>query len=95
MLTTSYSGLKVYGLEGNGPLANASLKQRQMHVGSFIKVSNDDHENNEDEEFWEEIHEFLAKLTVLLIILHIAGVVLASKKHLQNLVRAMISGYKK
>jgi len=96
ILATSYSGLKVYGLEGSGPLANASLEQRQMHVGSFIKVSDDDdHDNHEDEEYWEEIHEFLANLTVLLIILHIAGVVLASKKHHQNLVRAMISGYKK
>jgi len=96
ILATSYSGLKVYALEGNGPLASTSLEQRQMHIGGFIKVSDDDdHESNEDEEFWEEIHEFLANLTVLLIILHIAGVVLASKKHHQNLIRAMISGYKK
>lgn len=55
-----------------------------------------EHEHeNEDEEFWEELHEFSANFTVLLIFLHILGVTASSKKDGQNLVKAMITGYKR
>ncbi len=42
----------------------------------------------------EEIHEALAWGTVLLIPLHLIGVAAASLQHRENLVRAMIDGYK-
>lgn len=96
LLATSYSGLKVYGLEGYGPLASntTSITQQQEQ---FIKVSESRSKNDTDEaeeEFWEEIHEFLANFTVLLITLHIGGVLLSSKKHNQNLIKSMVTGFK-
>lgn len=42
----------------------------------------------------KEIHEALAWGTVLLIPLHLIGVAAASLQHRENLVRAMIDGYK-
>ena len=56
----------------------------------------DENEEDEDrEDFWEEIHEFLANFTVLLIFLHIGGVIASSIKQRQNLIKAMVSGYKR
>ncbi|QGU33773.1 cytochrome b/b6 domain-containing protein [Thermochromatium tepidum] len=49
--------------------------------------------------FWgevlEETHEVLANLTLGLILIHVAGVLVSSWLHRENLIAAMISGYKR
>jgi len=50
---------------------------------------------SENEELWEETHEFFANFTFLLVFVHILGVAFESFIHGENLVKSMWNGYKK
>jgi cytochrome b len=99
---TVWSGLTVYAYdEGAGPLAevlvgeaargSASVNERED--GSQGRGTESAFEAQE--EYWEELHEFCANLTLVLVAFHIAGVLLASFVHRENLPWSMVSGYKR
>ena len=100
---TVISGLMLYAIEENrGPLAGWVAQQSTPSVSPSLpaRAVADDarderHEDDAREEFWEETHEVLANLTLLLVGLHIAGVLFSSRAHGENLIRSMITGRKR
>ncbi len=46
------------------------------------------------EETWEEVHEFFANFSMLLIIIHLSGVIFESFVYKENLTKSMWTGYK-
>lgn len=104
LLGTVGSGLWLYAVEDNrGPLAgivtaaSASTGPAADTRGAYETNEDDDRESDDDRdaEALEEVHEVLANLTLILVFLHIAGVLLASFVHRENLPRAMITGAKR
>ena len=89
----------LYAIEENaGPLApfvsSASLPGQAPPASE--REGDEDYEGAEGSgEFWEEFHEVLANVMLVLVVLHIAGVLLASYVHRENLTRAMITGRKR
>jgi cytochrome b len=51
--------------------------------------------NQSGGEWLEELHEATANTMLALVVMHVAGVLVSSLLHRENLVRAMIYGYKK
>ena len=89
-----WSGLEAYAAEGHGPLAH----RESLVIRSALAHGDEDEaksgKENGGDEFWEETHEVLANLSVALVLLHIAGVAVASVMHREKLVKGMITGYK-
>ncbi|VAW79954.1 Cytochrome b [hydrothermal vent metagenome] len=89
LFVVSFSGLKLYAVEeGLGPLAGP------LPTLSVISPAYADDDSDGEEEFWEEIHEASANFMLLLIFLHITGVIVSSRMHGENLVKAMVTGKK-
>ena len=75
---TSITGIAVYGIEEQAG-PMASLYTANHSLGG---------------ELLEELHEFFANGTLFLVALHVAGVLIASLQHHENLIRAMFDGWK-
>jgi cytochrome b len=99
---TVASGLVLYGTEKNGgPLAGLiSSSAAQRTVQSNVESDDEilDQENRSENgvaRVAKETHELFANLSLLLIVLHIGAVIFASIAHRENLVRAMLTGFKR
>lgn len=108
LLVITGSGLMLHAIEHNaGPLAGfvgagpgaashaviGAGAEDDEHEGGYGEAENEGREASE--ELWEEVHEVAANLVLALVIVHIAGVILASFVHSENLTRGMITGRKR
>jgi len=90
LAATTTAGMTLYALhDGAGPLAGIVASATPLGLAEEPEAGEDPRV-----EFWEEIHELLANVTLLLVLLHVVGVITASIAHRENLVRAMITGRK-
>ena len=79
LLITTLTGLAVYGLEEQAGPLASWFTQKESFWG----------------EIFEEVHEFFANFTLLLVFIHVAGVIVESFIHKENLVKSMVDGYKR
>ena len=87
---------------GRTALLEQNIPDHDLFIASAIASEDEEelYEEHRDKDevggdALEEIHEFFSSLTLFLVIGHIAGVVLVSAAHRENLVRAMITGRKR
>jgi cytochrome b len=78
----------------DGAATGATLGDQPTAVATVWKKS-DDPEARSRRRFWDRLHRRLSNITMLFIVLHIGGVVLASYAHRENLVKAMCTGKKR
>lgn len=79
LLITTVSGIIVLGAEEQAGPLASWFSQDQSIWGDIF----------------EEIHEFFANFTLFLVFIHVAGVIIESLIHKENLVKSMIDGMKR
>ena len=79
LLLTSITGLAIYGAAEQA----GPLAGLLSNSSEFMR------------ETFEETHEFFANFTLFLVFIHIAGVIVESFIHRENLAKSMITGYKR
>lgn len=111
LVATALAGMTLLAADDNeGPLAGLISPQTRAEYGLpslaviAVREASEDEDEAEDEDKKprnaavdeiQDVHEFLANLTLALIILHLGGVGLASYRHRENLARAMVTGNKR
>jgi cytochrome b len=100
LAATVGTGLVLYAEEEHaGPLAPLFAA---ADTGDPVKTAAADERDDlrgrtgaTEDETLEDVHDFLANVTLILIAFHIGGVFFASAVHRENLIRAMVTGYKR
>ncbi len=91
------SGMKLLAVEENeGPFAAIQIENiSPVAVAMADEDEEHEHDGGKEESVWEEVHEFFVNFTLLLVLLHLAGVAVSSFAHGENLPRAMVTGKKR
>jgi cytochrome b len=103
LAATVGTGLVLYAEEEHaGPLAPLLAADAPADTGHLVKPAAADEREalrartgGTEDEMLEDVHDFLANVTLILVAFHIGGVFLASAVHRENLIGAMVTGYKR
>jgi cytochrome b len=97
LAATVATGMTVYGEQGKGPLAAYGAISAGSAEPGGDRAEHGPGRGGEEspESTMGELHDFLANLTLALVVAHIFGVAVASFVHKENLVVAMITGRKR
>lgn len=100
LLGVVWSGLELHAAEnGAGPLAATTagpgLVPAARADGDERGGARGERRRGRGGGIWEDVHETLANVVMALVIAHVAGVLLASVVHRENLVRSMFTGDKR
>jgi cytochrome b len=98
LLATVGTGLVLHAVRDHaGPLAGIVVPAAPT-AATAVEQGEDEHASRGSRRAgagWREVHELLANLMLVLVILHVGGVLLASYVHHENLPKAMITGDKR
>jgi cytochrome b len=99
---TALTGMATLAVEKNeGPMAPLLGGPAPVVVGFLPALAapaaadEDGERDGRKETVWKDAHEIFANLTLALVVAHVAGIVVASVVHDENLARAMITGRKR
>ena len=97
---TVFTGMATLAEEENsGPLApvfgTTAAAPGGLLLSSAFADDDHDHDHKHGDSAFEDIHEFFANFTVFLALFHVAGVLLSSLAHRENLIWSMVNGRKK
>jgi cytochrome b len=95
LAATVTTGLMAYGDRSNGQLASPQPAIIMQPAQAEDEGGGNAAEATGEGGVASEIHGVLANLTLLLIIVHVVGVLVASIVHRENLAAAMINGWKR
>jgi cytochrome b len=93
LLATGVTGYLLQEAEEGSTVRASTTTTVSFINNAFADEDDNGHENGD--EMLKEIHEFFANFTLLLVIVHVAGVIAGGLMHRENLVRAMITGRKR
>jgi cytochrome b len=95
LAATAWTGLETYGSQGHGPLAVPASEIQAQAANQESREHRPKRRRSARERFWKELHEGCVDATLVLVLLHITGALVASLVHRENLLRAMVTGDKR
>ena len=95
LMLSCWTGLLAYGAQGYGPLADQHIVLVSPAMADDDRRADREPGHGGEDEFWGEIHEALSDFTLFLVLLHVVGALVSSVAHRENLVKSMVTGYKR